>query len=111
MSVLADRIRRARESQVEAGGFVFTIRRPTDAEAVSLGGLDAVGIMRRFVVNWNLKEIDLVPGGSPVDAAFDAEAFGEWVSDQPQTIATLSTAIVEAYQAHVEKRSEAEKNS
>jgi hypothetical protein len=110
MSALAEKIRRARESTVEAGGHVFTIRRPTDADAMSLGDASVMDIVRRFVVGWTLKEIDLIPGGSPVDAAFDAEAFGEWVSDQPEVIGTLSTAIVSAYQAHAQKRSDAEKN-
>jgi hypothetical protein len=111
MSALADKIRRARESDVEAGGFSFTIRRPTDAEAMTLAGTNVVeNLLCRFVVGWNLKEIDLIPGGSPVAAAFDVDAFGEWVSDQPETLAALSSAIVAAYQAHVAKRGDAEKN-
>lgn len=110
MSALADRIRRARESKVEAGGFGFTVRRPTDAAAATLGSLDAVAILRRFVVGWTLKEIDLIPGGSPVDAPFDAEAFGEWVSDQPEILGALVNAVVESYKAHAAKRSDAEKN-
>jgi hypothetical protein len=110
MSALADKIRRARESAVEAGGFSFTIRRPTDAEAMTLADATVIDLVRRFVVGWNLKEIDLIPGGSPVAAAFDVDAFGEWVSDQPEVIGALSTAIVAAYQAHAAKRGEAEKN-
>ena len=110
MSALADRIRRARESQVEAGGHSFTIRRPTDAAAASLGIASAVDIVGRFTVGWTLKEIDLVPGGSAVDVPFDAEAFEEWVSDRPDIIAALAGAIVEAYKAHVDKREGVEKN-
>jgi len=110
MSALADKIRRARETQVEAGGYVFTIRRPTDAEAMSLGKASVMDLVTRFVVGWNLKEIDLIPGGSPVDAPFDGDAFGEWVADQPETLSVLAAAIVDAYKAHSAKRSEAEKN-
>lgn len=110
MSALADKIRKARESEVPAGGFSFTVRRPTDAEAMNLGGVKAVDLLVRFVVGWNLKEIDLVPGGSPVAAPFDAEAFGEWVSDQPEVLGTLSAAIVKAYEAHAAKREDAAKN-
>jgi hypothetical protein len=110
MSALADKIRKARESSVEAGGHSFTIRRPTDAEAMTLGEATVTDVARRFVVAWSLKEIDLIPGGSPTDAPFDSDAFVEWVSDQPETLAALSSAIVAAYQAHVAKRGEAEKN-
>lgn len=110
MSALADKIRRARESKVDAGGHSFTIRRPTDAEAATLGGMDTVGILGRFVVGWNLKEIDVIPGGSPIDAPFDAEAFGEWVSDQPDIIGTLAQAVIDSYKAHVARREGAEKN-
>jgi hypothetical protein len=110
MSALADKIRRARESTIEAGGHSFTIRRPTDAEAMSLGDASVMDLVQRFVVGWNLKEIDLIPGGSPVAAAFESDAFTEWVSDQPDVIGTLSTAIVSAYKTHAEKRGDAEKN-
>lgn len=111
MSALADRIRRARESQVEAGGHDFTIRRPTDAEAASLGAVSNVQYIARFTVGWNLKEIDLVPGGNPVDAPFDSDAFCEWVSDQPDVAKKIAEAITEAYKAHAEKRDTDAKNS
>lgn len=110
MAGLADKIRKARESTVESGGFKFTIRRPTDAEAVALGDVSTVQLLGRFVVGWNMKEIDLLPGGSPIDAPFDAEAFTEWVSDQPDVSLELSKAVVDSYKAHVQKRGEAEKN-
>lgn len=110
MSALADRIRRARESTVESGAHRFTVRRPTDAAAASLGAASAVDIVARFTVGWTLQEIDLIPGGSAVDVPFDADAFAEWVADRPDVIATLASAIVDAYKAHVEKREGAEKN-
>lgn len=110
MSALADKIRRARESKVEAGGHTFTIRRPTDAEAATLGDLSGAELLRRFVVGWSLQEIDLIPGGSAVDVPFDADAFVEWVSDQPATFGALAAAIVDAYKAHVDRREGVEKN-
>jgi hypothetical protein len=91
MSALADKIRKARESEVPAGGFSFTVRRPTDAEAMNLGGVKPVELLVRFVVGWNLREI-------------------EWVSDQPEVMGTLSAAIVKAYEAHAAKREDAAKN-
>lgn len=110
MSVLADKIRRARESQVEACGHTFTIRRPTDADAMSLGESTALDLVRRFTVGWNLTELDLIPGGSGAAVDFDAEAFGEWVADQPEVIGGLITALFDAYKAHAAKREGAAKN-
>lgn len=110
MSALADKLRRARESVIEAGGHQFTIRRPTDMEAVQMGEQTALDILCRHTVGWTLKEIDLVPGGTPVDAAFDAEAFREWVQDQPTVFAALMEGIKGAYAAHAQKREAAAKN-
>lgn len=110
MSALSDRIRRARESQVEAGGFVFTIIRPTHADRETLSGIRQVEFVARFTTGWNLKEIDLVPGGSPVDALFDTEALREWVADQPEILEALVKAIVDAFHAYAQKKDTAEKN-
>lgn len=110
MSALAAKLRRARETEVEAGGHRFTIRRPTDAEALVINHQSALDVLAQFTVGWNLHEIDLIPGGSPVAVPFDTEDFREWVSDQPSVINVLADAVVQAYLAHVEKRSAAEKN-
>lgn len=110
MSALADKLRRARESVIEAGGFKFTVRRPTDMEAVLMGEQTVLDILCRHTVGWSLKEIDLVPGGSPVEAAFDADAFREWVQDQPEVFAALVDGIKGAYAAHAQQREAAAKN-
>lgn len=111
MSALADKLRRARESEVEAGGHVFTIRRPTDVEAHGMAGQDTLDAVCRFVVGWNLSEIDLgVPGGSGVAAGFDVDALREWLSDRVEVLGKLAEAIVKAYQDHVAQKADAEKN-
>lgn len=110
MSALADKIRRARESKVEAGGHSFTIRRPTDAETMLLAGVGVLDVVCRYTVGWDLKEIDIDSGGTDVAVEFDADAFREWVADQPDTLSALAEAIVQAYQAHAAKRGAAEKN-
>jgi len=111
MSALADKIRRARESKVEAGGHTFTIRRPTDAEAQQFAdGADAMVLARRFVIGWDLAELDLIPGGSPEPAAFDEDAFAEWVGDHPVVLGKLVNAIVDRYVEHAKVREDAEKN-
>lgn len=111
MSQLAEKIRRARESSVEAGGHRFTIRRPTDAEAMEIsGGMTGLDLVRRHVVGWDLKFIDLYPGGDPTPAPFEPDAWAEWVADRPQIWEPLTTAIMEAYQAHRSAQGDAAKN-
>lgn len=109
---LADKIRKARESNIEIAGRAWTIRRPTDEEAaaISANGDGLLAIVKRFVIGWPLTELDLVPGGTGASVPFDAEAFGEWVADQPELWDKLGTAIIDAYQAHAAKREQAVKN-
>ena len=106
-----DKIRAARLSQVEADGHTYTIRRPTDAEAVTLSSSSGLGLVQKFVAGWDHTELSLdIPGGSPVAVPFDAELFAEWVADQPQVWGTLAEAIINAYNAHTAKRDAEAKN-
>ena len=50
---LADKIRKARESTVEVGGYTFTVRRPTDLEMFELQGSVSAGRLLPFVVGWS----------------------------------------------------------
>jgi hypothetical protein len=119
---LLEKLRRSRESNVEAGGFTFTIRRPT---AYQLGQItdrsevevndDASGqvktiqvpkdepMLRRFVVGWNVKEIDIIPGGDATPAAFDADLLIEWLQEQP---AIWQVLIAEIWQLYTRRDSE-----
>jgi len=109
---LIDKIRKARETTIEAGGHQFTIRRPTDEEAITLSREDVglVAIVKRFTLGWDLAEIDLIPGGGPEKVAFDGSLFGEWVADRPQVWEPLGNAIMAAYTAHAASREAALKN-
>jgi len=101
---------RARESKVEVEGKTFTIRRPTDADAASMGGAAPLEAIRRHVVGWTLQEHEVIPGGGADPVPFDAAVFGEWVADQPALWEPLGMAILDAYKQHVDRRSEAAKN-
>lgn len=109
---LIDKIRRARETGVEADGKRFTIRRPTDEEAlrVSRDNAGMLDIVKQFTVGWELSELDLIPGGGPEKIPFDATLFGEWVADQPSVWEPLAQAIMDAYKVHADKREAAVKN-
>jgi hypothetical protein len=110
---LIDKIRKAREiGGIEADGHTFTIRRPTDEEATRwrTQKVDMFAVVKTFVIGWDLTELDLIPGGSPVAVPFDAELFAEWVADQPSVWEPLGQAVLEAYKAHTDKRTDAAKN-
>lgn len=107
---LIDKIRKSRETQVEAAGRKFTIRRPTDEEALAFGKSGLLEIVKKFVIGWELNEIDIIPGGDASAVPFDAELFAEWVADQPEVWEPLGTAILEAYKAHADKREASIKN-
>ena len=111
MSLLEQRIK-ARTSSVIAGGRSFSIRRPTDEEALKIGneGADMLSIVRRFVTEWDITELDLVSSGTNVKVPFDADLFADWIADQPALWVPLGEAILSAYKAHVDKRELAEKN-
>lgn len=109
---LADKIRKARESTVDIGGKTWTIRRPTDEEALQIkaNGDGLLAVVKRFVIGWPLTELDLVPGGTGVAVPFDHEVFTEWVSDHPDLWEPLGVAILDAYKLHADKRDAAVKN-
>lgn len=109
---LADKIRKARESTVEVGGYTFTVRRPTDVEMLRLRaeGL-SVDALLGFVVGWaGVRQIDVVPGGDPVEAKFDAETAREWLSDRPDLLTPLVDEVLAQYRKHVESLESAAKN-
>lgn len=108
---LADKIRKARETPVEVGGFTFTVRRPTDIEMFELQGSASAGRLLPYVVGWSgVKELDLIPGGDPHPLAFSADVCAEWLADRPDLLGPLVAAIVESYSKHAEALDLAAKN-
>ena len=109
---LIEKIRKARELMVEVNGHQFTIRRPTDEEAINFSSesFGLVDIVKLFTVGWNLTELDLIPGGGGEPVKFDHALFCEWVADQPIIWQPLGEAIMKAYSDHAAKREDAKKN-
>lgn len=107
---LLDKRQAARQSVVEAGGFKFTIRRPTAYERASIGGQAPFDLLCKFVVGWNLNEIDLIPGGSPTPAAFDSELLADYLADNPELWEPLTVALAESIRIHDEAVGNAAKN-
>lgn len=111
MNALIDKLRKAREKDVEVGEFVFTIRRPTDLEAQRLDNFKDAGSLIPYVVNWaKVREMDVLPSGDGHPLDFDAAVCREWLSDRPDLLAPLVEAIVDGYLAHRKALKEIEKN-
>lgn len=103
---LIERIQKARALRVQADGFVFHARRPSDAEAAALAGasLEPLAFVRRFVTGWEgVRERDVVADGGDAAAPFSPELWQEWIADRPEFWAPLSSAIIGAYTAHAQR--------
>jgi hypothetical protein len=108
---LVEKIRKARETKVEAGGFAFVIRRPTALEMAEMPAISRGRAILPFVIGWEgVKEIDVIPGGDPHPLAFDAGVCSEWLGDRLDILAPLATQIFDAYTAH-QKAIEEQKKS
>lgn len=107
---LADKIRKSRETGVDVSVFRFTIRRPTDQEAVNLKEATFIEIAQKFVVGWSgVKEVDLFSGGEGKEIAFDADAWHEWCADRPDFWQPITTAVLEEYHRHRASQDETKK--
>lgn len=112
---LAEKLRTARESQVEIGGHRFTIRRPTELEMIEIRVSDR-GRGRAvlpFVIGWGDSVTALalgVPGGDAHPVAFDAAVRDEWLTDRLDLLQPLADALFAAVAARAAKREDAKKN-
>jgi hypothetical protein len=112
MSALLEKLKRAREFKVDAGGYSFTLRRPTDVEWMEIAsGQSTARAVLPFVIGWDgVKELDLIPGGDPHPLAFDGEVCREWLADRIDLLPALLDAFVKSYEAHLQARGDAAKN-
>lgn len=101
---------RAREFAVEAGGRVYTLRRPTARERLEQSAGTRLDQVRACVVGWNLTRLDLYPGGDASPAAFDAATWSDWLDDNPALWDPLMTALEARLAAHDAALEAAEKN-
>lgn len=108
---LIDKIRKARESRVEAGGFGFSIRRPTGLEMIELQNQPRGRAILPFVVGWDgVTEGDLIPGGDPHPLAFDADVCAAWLEDRLDLLVPVSEAVFASFAEHAKRLEDAKKN-
>ena len=114
MSALANKIRKAREFTRTIEGWNLRLRRPTDAEAAKIIGreqADALEVATTYVIGWEaVTEADLVKSGSSDPVAFDADVWAEVVADTPALWEPISTAVIDAWVSHNDKREDRSKN-
>lgn len=98
---LVEKIRKARELKVEAGGFTFVILRPTALDMSEMSSASRGRAILPFVIGWEgVRELDLIPGGDPHPLAFDADVCGEWLADRIDLLGPLASKVFEAFVAH-----------
>ncbi|MGL6245647.1 hypothetical protein [Pseudomonas sp.] len=111
MSALAEKIRKAREIKVKAGGVTFICRRPSDLEMIELRGRPTGRGILPFIIGWEgVTEQTITGTGAPHPLDFDAAACAEWLQDRLDLLGAVMQDIVDAYQAHTEKTAGAIKN-
>ena len=110
---LADNLRRAREKTVEAGGFKFTIRRPTEFEMASKlhGRKVLLAEFMPFVIGWEgVRELDIMAGGDPHPLEFDPSVRDEWLGDNITLLSALADEILKAWGEYIAARENRAKN-
>lgn len=110
MSDLLAKRKAARETTVEIGLHRWTLRRPTPYERAKIGGLDSLELLCQFVTAWDLKEIDLIPGGNPTPAQFDTALLADYLAEQPELWEPLTSALLKSIQDYDARLEDAAKN-
>lgn len=102
---LLEKLRKSRETNIDAGGFTFTIRRLTDFDIADImqngGALNTKTLIKKAVVGWpGMTELKLgIPGGSDIAVEFDSDLFAEWVAEYNEVWQALRDAVWQNYAA------------
>ena len=118
MSILKEKLLKARQLNVEIDGFTFTILRPTESDVIYklfeqkgdelVLKVDGEYLLEHYVINWaNVKEADIIPGGAPDAVPFDKEVFVEWALDNINLFTKLPKAIIDSYFDYMKRKDDA----
>ena len=113
MSSLADKIRASRVLTIQVGDMKFFARRPSIEEfgEIYSEGVKDPALARRFVTGWeNVRECDLLPGGSQELVQFSAEVWGEAVADMPHVWREICTTLTRATTEYLNRGVDDRKN-
>ncbi|WP_426994453.1 hypothetical protein [Methylomonas sp. CM2] len=64
-----------------------------------------------FADAWDLREIDLIPGGVPEPVALSPDVLREWLSDRPAALNALAVAVLSAWWEYQGQREADQKSS
>lgn len=112
-SMLAEKMRRAREFSQEFGGMRLKLRRPTRVEYGRMVRENApfIAFAQEFVIGWEgVKESDLIASGGDMDVPFDREVWHEVIADRSDLWEPIASAISEAFRKHLDDSEDRAKN-
>lgn len=108
---LIDKLRRAREERLTVGEVTLIYRRPTALEMIELQAKPKGRAVLPFLCGWEgVRELDLIPGGSPEPLEFDSALAVEWLTDRMDLLVPLVDAVFDAYTRHAQRQEASRKN-
>lgn len=114
MTSLIERIKQSRRFKVECSGVVFHGSYLTQEKYYSylLEKITDAEVARRVVDGWeNVKESDLIEGGSDEQVAFSPELFAETIGDHPDWWRAVADEVIKKLSEKADKKEATEKNS
>lgn len=113
MTTLIDRIRAGRRFTVKVAGMTFTGSRPTVEQFTELykGNASECEMVRAYVDGWsNVKEKDIIKGGSNKLVDFDKDLFDVVIGDMPVIWHTIAVHLANEVKTAAVEIGENQKN-
>ena len=113
MSKLSEKLRKSRLFKFEIDGHKLILERPTQYDMVILHthGMPHRDIAQKFVVGWEeVREVDILKGGTTDIIEFDQDAWCEWLDDNPEWWAPIGEKVVSAFTEYLDRRKTSVKN-
>jgi len=113
MSALSNRMKKARQSPFEIGGYTFIILRPTVYEMVRYKeeGGTPYKLADECVVDWKgVHECDIIEGGAAEEIPFDRDTWSSWLQEKGEWWAPIGLRVIQVFNEYVERTEAATKN-
>jgi len=104
-------MRKARETRITVGSFIFLVRRPTTLEMIEIQDQPRGRAILPFVIGWSgVKESDVLSSGDGHLLEFSADVCAEWLTDRLDLLAPIAEAVFAAFASHQHRMELTEKN-
>jgi hypothetical protein len=117
VDVIDRKILAAREETITAAGHTFTVRRLAGLPLKVLQSRTRgdttqflIDLVRESVVDWDMDEASLFPGGGDARVPFKTSTFMLWVEDNDDAWTAIVEAVLDMMARHNSRREAAEKN-